>query len=365
MRHNNIDLQKELSSYIKKNGKPIFDLNESIFLVSPKPCPMDKSIVDPNNLFTGDLRWHFFEVNDTYLELGISKYTTLSLSRLTMGIISVILFITIILPYIMFDSSILSITTALEVALYICLIPIAFWLYTIIEDQLIISKQTPIRFHRQRREVCYLPPDTNTPITISWEKLIAWTSSLNSKLYNPNSGTTSTITNHYLNFAFQDKVNHKGYLYRLFTTESDFIYSTWQSIYQYMEMPKEYWPEKLPMLSGKSFNMLKKEIYAKSKHEKYPKVIMFFYYIYLIATFWKLPFWVAYWMQKLFPMRKPSIMMEQWSQSIPEEQWLQPSPQKKWLQSLLEQPIAKNDSDEYTYQQYKKNKSMKKAKNKR
>ncbi|MEI6859311.1 MAG: hypothetical protein V5788_05935, partial [Shewanella sp.] len=73
--------------------------------------------------------------------------------------------------------------------------------YAILSSTYQKSRQRPMRFNRQKREVCYFPSGSDSPVICPWEQLITWVAS--------SSGTTGSniMTTYTFGMAIEDKAN--------------------------------------------------------------------------------------------------------------------------------------------------------------
>lgn len=214
------------------------------------------------------------------------------------------------------------------------------------------AKTYPLRFNRQRREVCYVDRTTHRVLIVPWESVVAWVS-------NSQAVTSYGATRHYcfgmgLDDEEQDKVQ-----FVLIPQFSDaHALGLWAAIRNYMEneqqtetsicfmaacgiLPTE--DEKKPYEGLHTFEIERltarfmgnldadprhdlspedRERYGFSDCTPWP---LRWWYVRRILTFWKMPFMLAEWGHRkgrpVFPEQ-----VQTWSQPLPPEQWASPSP---------------------------------------
>ncbi|MDD2050873.1 hypothetical protein NPS47_25315, partial [Pseudomonas putida] len=140
-------------------------LNETLFL-SPLP------------VYTGQVqssRRNFSQMNDTYLELGGSNRGMVEQGKILAVVIWVPIFLAFIMPSLVIMCGVLfypenfsdpwhDLYMFLQVSISVSLLsilPIGAYLYGMISSVYEVAKTYPVRFNRQRREVCYVDGKTH------------------------------------------------------------------------------------------------------------------------------------------------------------------------------------------------------------
>ncbi|MBP5958672.1 hypothetical protein ICA16_23645 [Pseudomonas anatoliensis] len=230
-------------------------------------------------------------------------------------------------------------------------IPIGAYLYGMFSDVIFSPKKYPVRFNRQRREVCYVDHNTDRVLVVPWEGVVAWVAKTQ--------GITSYgATRQYtfgmaLEDAEQDKVQ-----FLLLPQPSDaHALGMWTSIRNYME-DGQIVDTPNPMLTAlgltptgdrlKSYEGLHtfeierddarwmcnsndegaKLTDKEREHYGYPKRTPWplrRWYIWRVLSFWKMPYILAEWSYRKGGRALPE-KVDIWSQPLPKEQWAKPSP---------------------------------------
>jgi hypothetical protein len=134
---------------------------------------------------------NFSEMNDTLLEIGGSNWGMVEQGKILAAGIWMMLTTAFIVPTLI--SAWLTIASPPEFnrhffdivggfievfalgSLY-GIIPLGAYLYGIFSDVLFSPKSYPVRFNRQRREVCYVDDKTHRVLIVPWESVVAWVS---------------------------------------------------------------------------------------------------------------------------------------------------------------------------------------------
>ena len=213
------------------------------------------------------------------------------------------------------------------------------------------AKTYPLRFNRQRREVCYVDRTTHRVLIVPWESVVAWVS-------NSQAVTSYGATRHYcfgmgLDDEEQDKVQ-----FVLIPQFSDaHALGLWAAIRNYMEEGQlvdapDPWLTALGLFptgdrlknyeglhtfdieyddarfmgrlddAGGDLSAEERELYGYSKRTRWP---LRWWYVRRILTFWKMPFMLAEWGHRKGRPDFPE-QVQAWSQPLPPEQWASPSP---------------------------------------
>ncbi|KLV05594.1 hypothetical protein ABT56_11325 [Photobacterium aquae] len=207
------------------------------------------------------------------------------------------------------------------------------------------SRQRPIRFHRQRREVCYYPQGSDTPVIAPWEEVIAWCGT--------HQGFTgdAIVNNATFGMAIPTPDGKDYWVLKKPVMLVSEAQRTWEVIRCYMEEPAENWAKPAEPETTKTFENEREVnwIFFQRGPKHWFKVDFFTpylsypgmvgYYLFHILTFWKLPYWVSQWDQK-FTMASYPPSIEAWSQPLPPEQWAQPSAELESQKAALKEHMA-------------------------
>ncbi|KJJ94232.1 hypothetical protein UB47_25310, partial [Pseudomonas sp. 5] len=154
-------------------------LNETLFL-SPLPVYTGQSQSSRRN---------FSQMNDTYLELGGSNRGMVEQGKIFASGIWLLLFIAFIAPVLIsiwltisnplgFDRKFFDIVggfiQVFATGALLGILPVGAYLYGMISSVYEAAKTYPVRFNRQRREVCYVDSKTHRVLIVPWESVVAW-----------------------------------------------------------------------------------------------------------------------------------------------------------------------------------------------
>ena len=302
---------------------------------------------------------NFLEVNDVYLDIGNSNNGQKVLVQMAIFCLSsfFLLCIFMVLAFIyiagIHDSNVHSYgfyvqqiwqDEAIDTMLFIFSGIFLISAYTIIKTTYQNSRQRPIRFNRQRREVCYFPLGSDSPVMCPWEELITWIASdtpngLLDKLTNNYAmnryGLTNISTTYTFGMAIEDKKNDR-YWFIIRPQAAPLAQGEWEAIRCFMEKGPQACPAKTEHIDRHSFDNKRAELHHRFKHG--PKYWFNFsmiewstsyfgvawFYIWNVMCWWKFPYYVAEWDQK-FSMKEMPANIEAWSSALPEDEWAKPS----------------------------------------
>ncbi|MDD1783213.1 hypothetical protein LRP49_18760 [Enterovibrio sp. ZSDZ35] len=204
--------------------------------------------------------------------------------------------------------------------------------FVIIKTSFEYARQRPIRFHRQRREICYYPDGRTTPVIAPWEQIVSWVAL--------SRGTTGTnvMTTYTFGMAIPTPDGKDYWLLRQPVYSVGEAQRKWETMRSYMDEPQKNWPRSLPFIKEDRamFDAERERIWAKFK--KGPRkwlsfkftdpadsyFTLFCYYFYHILSCWKIPYLVSEWTDSLNKKPLPENINE-WSQPLPKNEWQQPS----------------------------------------
>ncbi|MBX8582844.1 hypothetical protein K5D51_24985, partial [Pseudomonas cichorii] len=159
-----------------------FATGESLFL-SPLPMPTGQTPMD--------LGGSFLEVNDVYLDVGSSNQGKSFQARIAVMLpMLAIIVCLVLLPVSMGIFGELFNPFGNDFWYYFSkLFTYGLWLsllgggmgaliglYAVVSTTRTKARTRPIRFNRQRREVCFFPDGSNEPVIQPWEDTVAWVS---------------------------------------------------------------------------------------------------------------------------------------------------------------------------------------------
>src|SRR5690554_6341967 len=195
--------------------------------------------------------------------------------------------------------------------------------------------KVPTRFHRQRREVCFVPKGEKDPIFIPWEELVAWVTQAR--------GVTQYGVQHQYGFGFGFFHPDTGEKYSLeFETYGlPQAISNWEAIRAYMEYevhtlkeiqdPQELQgPDDPPWEGVHVFRNARKRLHQQYRDGEAGPLYVFGWYLFHVMTFWTLPFRLVEWeANKIRTQTRRGLpeAMVKWSEPLPESEWAKPSPE--------------------------------------
>ncbi|AIL61016.1 hypothetical protein PSAKL28_17920 [Pseudomonas alkylphenolica] len=331
-------------------------LNETLFL-SPLP------------VYTGQVqssRRNFSEMNDTYLELGGSNRGMVEQGKILAAGIWMVLFTAFVVPTLIsiglaifnppgidrkFFDLIGGFLEVFAVGALLLTIPMGAYVYGMVSSVYEAAKIYPVRFNRQRREVCYVDDKTHRVLIVPWESVVAWVA--NTQGVTPYGATRQYTLGMGLEDEEQDKVQ-----FLLLPQPSDaHSLGMWASIRNYMEdgqlvdtpnpmlavlgliptgdrlKPYEglhtFEIEREDARSRCHLNDEGADLSAKERGRfGYPPRSPWplrFWYIRRVLVFWKMPYLLAEWGHRKGRPTLPE-QVQAWSLPLPPEQWAKPSP---------------------------------------
>ncbi|WP_231353316.1 DUF6708 domain-containing protein [Pseudomonas tussilaginis] len=330
-------------------------LNETLFL-SPLPVYTGQSQSSRRN---------FSQMNDTYLELGGSNRGMVEQGKILAAMIWMVLSTAFIAPILI--AIWLVVFSAPEVdqkffeivgegvqvfasGALLFIIPFGAYVYGMVSSVYEAAKTYPVRFNRQRREVCYVDDKTHRVLIVPWESVVAWVA-------NTQGVTSYGATRQYtLGMGLEDEEQDTVQFLLLPQPSNAHSLGMWASIRNYMEDGQLVdTPSPLMALAGltPSEDRLKpyeglhtfeveredaralgslddggehltaeeRERYGYSKRSRWPLRL---WYIRRVLVFWKMPYLLAEWGHRKGRPTLPESV-QAWSQPLPPEQWAKPS----------------------------------------
>jgi hypothetical protein len=342
-------------------------LNETLFLA---PLPV----------YTGQVqigRRSFSEMNDTYLELGGSNWGMVEQGKRLAAQIWIALFTAFVAPVLIILYGVISypenfpdplndLVMAVKVfsgyAIFF-IIPLSAYIYGILSGVWKDAKTYPVRFNRQRREVCYIDSASHRVLIVPWESVVAWVA--NSQGVSSYGATRDYTFGMGLEDEAQDRVQ-----FILLPQPSDaHALGMWAAIRNYMEEGqlvdvKSPWIELLGMTLSEdqlkpyeglhTFEIERLEArfmgglddglddeyrkrYGRPQPTRWP---LRFWYLRRVFVFWKMPYLLAEWGHRKGRPTLPE-QVAAWSQPLPPEQWAKPSAALQKANALVKTAMDK------------------------
>lgn len=361
---------------------------QEIAALMPKAGEVRKSALEetlylaPLPVYTGQQAiglYDFSAVNDVYLQLGGSNKGMVFQGKLLawaiwMMIIAFFLFpLSLAISYSITappgskntfasDLFLLLLSSGL-VGIFVVPLIIGICIHTLITQTRDQARQYPLRFNRQRREVCFVNSGTHEVLIVPWEKVFAWVSQ----------GQISTqyASMGLYTFGLGLEIPHRGTIQPVLIDKFSQAHAigTWEAIRQYMEhgIPAD-------ITGGDFFGMLRKRTaiellpYEGMHTWEVERLLMEDlgnlhscfsdeerlemglaprtrwplrrWYIWRVLSFWKMPYRIAEWGHKAGTPWMPQQVRE-WSEPLPPEQWAKPSPELLKANRIIEEAMTR------------------------
>ena len=304
-------------------------------------------------------------VNDVYLQVGGSNMGMVWQGKMLAWVIWLVIFILIFCPIIIatllffitpegtnntfLKDLNLSFQVFWSIGLPVGILHIGICIHTLISQTREQARQYPLRFNRQRREVCFVDSNTHEILIVPWEKVTAWISQ--GQMVTQYNATT------FYTFGMALENEEKGTVQPILLDKPSQAHAigTWEAIRLYMEqgVPTDKTGAWLRLLLGRELTEYELRPYEglhtweveklmkiedrfpdvdmtdeeRAKHGFLPRDYwaLRWWYFWRVLSFWKMPYMIAEWGHKAGTPTMPE-RVQQWSQPIPPEQWAKPSP---------------------------------------
>ncbi len=309
-------------------------LNETLFL-APLPVYTGQAPVSRRN---------FSAMNETYLELGGSNRGTVEQGKILAFGIWLVLFTAFVFPSLViihgvlfypenFTNPLQDLLMFLKVSTLVSLgaiFPIGGFIYGMLSNVRTLAKSYPVRFNRQRREVCYIDDTTHRVLIVPWESVVAWVAR--------SQGITryGAMRDYTFGMGLEDEA-HDTVQFILSAQPSDaHALGMWTAIRNYME-EGELVDTPNPMLVALGITLSEDEL-------KPYEGLHTFEIERLDLTFWKMPYLIAEWAHRKGRPTLPQSV-QAWSRPLPPEQWAQPSPALQKANALVKTAMDKRGAN--------------------
>jgi hypothetical protein len=342
-------------------------LNETLFL-APLPVYTGQAQVSRRN---------FSEMNETYLELGGSNRGMVEQGKILATGIWMALITAFVAPSFVILYGVLSypenfptpfkdLIDAIKVFssyALLSIIPLGAFIYGMLSNVRTLAKSYPVRFNRQRREVCYIDDTTHRVLIVPWESVVAWVAR--------SQGVTSygAMRDYTFGMGLEDE-EHDTVQFILSAQPSDaHALGMWTFIRNYMEDGEQV-DTPNPMVAILNITLSEDELKpyeglhtfeierldarfmgdlddemddAYRKRYGHPQPTRWplrWWYVRRVLTFWKMPYLIAEWAHRKGRPTLPDSV-QAWSQPLPPEQWAQPSPALQKANTLVKTAMDK------------------------
>jgi len=349
-------------------------LNETLFLA---PLPV----------YTGQVpvsRRNFSAMNETYLELGGSNRGIVEQGKILAFGIWLVLFTAFVFPSLViihgvlfypenFTNPLQDLLMFLKVSTLVSLgaiFPIGGFIYGMLSNVRTLAKSYPVRFNRQRREVCYIDDTTLRVLIVPWESVVAWVAR--------SQGVTSygAMRDYTFGMGLEDEARDTVQFILSAQPSDAHALGMWTAIRNYME-EGELVDTPNPMLvvlgltptedelkpyeglhtfeierldaralgrlddGGGHLTAEERKRWGYSKRSPWP---LRWWYVRRVLTFWKMPYLIAEWAHRKGRPTLPQSV-QAWSQPLPPEQWAQPSPALQKANALVKTAMDKKGAN--------------------
>jgi len=307
--------------------------------LSPLPLPTGLPPFDHSHIVA--------EVRDEYLELGAFTPNVFAW-QVTIGAPMVMLVITnIVAPVLMFIGGltvgdgwqdavglfILFSIEGLHIGGVVALFGLLVILFSRAQAYFKLRGVVPTRFNRQRREVCLVPSDSDTPVFVPWEEIQAW-------VVQAQGATQYGVQRQYgFGFGGVDPNTGMGISLELMSGGQPLAISTWEALRAYMEYevnaleeiqdPLDLQKSGDPPWEGvHTFQNARERMRRRRREGEVGWSYPFFWYCYHMLSLWTLPNHLTEWevrqVQRLNRRATPEAVLR-WSEPLPEAEWARPS----------------------------------------
>ena len=320
----------------------------------------------------------FPEVNAAFLQLGGSNIGMVWQAKMLAWVIWIAIIILVGIPLaIAILSSALrpevsnhtffsDLSLLLRVA-WTCFLPgpclmVGICVHTTISQTRQQARQYPLRFNRQRREVCFISDETHEILIVPWEKVTAWVSQ--------GEVVTQYAATAIYTFGLGLENESTGMVQPILLGKPSQAHAigTWEAIRRYMEhgIQEDKSSDLQRLLQGRALTEYELRPYEglhtweveKRRKEDIGSLHSCFtdeeraeiglskptrwplrrWYIWRVLSFWKMPYMIAEWGHKAGTPYIPEKVRE-WSAPIPEEQWAKPSAELLKATQIVEQAM--------------------------
>ncbi|MDN7131567.1 hypothetical protein JNO04_04265 [Halomonas sp. MC140] len=200
------------------------------------------------------------------------------------------------------------------------------------------KKAIPARFHRQRREVCFVPEKKSgdgheKPVFIPWESLRVW-------VFETRGATQYGVQQQYgMGIGYVLPGTDKWVKTEFMTPALPLALAEWEALRGYMEYevnsldeiqsPLAIREEGDPPWEGAhTIRNARRRLHRRRRDGEVGWFYTLGWYLYHLLTFWTLPGYLAEWTTRLVRRSGTKALppeMVEWSKPLPKEQWAKPS----------------------------------------
>ena len=197
----------------------------------------------------------------------------------------------------------------------------------------LLRDTSPVRFHRQRREVCFALEGGQETVTVPWESLMAW-------VVEARGATQYGVQQQFgMGFGYAHPETGQWLKQEFMTMAKPLAISHWEAIRAYMAYEVNSLSEVQDpnVVRGKddppwegvhTLRNARRHINQRRANGEIGWLYWSGWYLIDIIQLWNLPGYLTEWDNKRLSKMRPNLLpaeMVEWSQPLPEEQWAKPS----------------------------------------
>lgn len=241
--------------------------------------------------------------------------------------------------------------------LYMAAAGLFFGLWGVLSVHSKRKKVIPTRFHRQRREVCFVPESKNgngyeAPVFVPWESLRVW-------VFETRGATQYGVQQQYgMGIGYVLPGTDKWVKIEFMTPALPLALAEWEALRGYMEYeinsldeiqsPLAIREEGDPPWEGAhTIRNAHRRLHRRRRNGEVGWLYTLGWYLYHLLTFWTLPGYLAEfetWLLRRSGKKSLPPEMVEWSKPLPEEQWVKPSEEMTRLSAEVRR-IRQKDPD--------------------
>lgn len=213
-----------------------------------------------------------------------------------------------------------------------------------------LKRSIPVRFHRQRREVCFTLTDTQEAVYVPWESLMAW-------VVEARGATQYGVQQQYgMGVGYAHPETGKWLKLEFMSAGLPLAISNWEAIRAYMdyevhslhEIQDPHLPrgkDDPPWEGVHTLRNARRRMRERRANGEVGPIFAFFWYAYHVIELWNLPGYLTEWEAKRLMKSRPKLLpteVEEWSKPLPKEQWAKPSEELVRLSAEVRRLRAEN-----------------------
>ncbi|KHJ50096.1 hypothetical protein PZ78_15125 [Vreelandella venusta] len=305
-----------------------------IVFLAPHPLPTAEPAINDGAVS---------ELNDTWLDYGAGWFGVfgnqliIALSFWSFLVVTFV-FPMIVYPFVSEVVFLAFVEESIRNGFFAVIIGLLLGFFLTMKHFYIRKKAIPVRFHRQRREVCFVPEKTSgvgheKPIFIPWESLRVW-------VFETRGATQYGVQQQYgMGIGYVLPGTDKWVKTEFMTSALPLALAEWEALRSYMEYEINSLDEiqsplaireagDPPWEGAHTIRNAHRRLHQRRRSGEVGWLYTLGWYLYHLLTFWTLPGYLAEWTTWLVRRSGTKALppeMVEWSQSLPEDQWAKPS----------------------------------------